>query len=394
MIFWRKKNNIPEQEKDAQDEKLLHHPGEPQIEPSAEDASDDASPDPIAQALSPSEEETFDDIEEIPLPRHSAALATDEARTLSEESAEEGGWLTRLTRGLSKTTAKIGEGLSELINKHKLDGKALESLEDALISADLGPSAAARVIESFSENRFSSEASEADLKNALAASIAEILKPVATPLKAGRRASGPQVILVCGVNGVGKTTTIGKLCHYLHLRQHKKVMIAAADTFRAAATEQLQIWAERTRTPLVSGEIGADAASVAFNAYEAAKKADTDVLLIDTAGRLHNKSNLMAELEKIIRVLKKQAPDVPHDVLLVLDATTGQNAFAQVETFREIVNVTGLIVTKLDGSARGGVVVGLAEKFGLPIHAIGVGEEAEDLQAFEPLAYARTLSGI
>ncbi len=393
MIFWRKKNNTPEQEKDAHDEKLLHHPGEPQIEPSPEDPSDDTGPDPIAQALSQPEQETFESIEEIPLPRHSAALATDEERALSE-SAEEGGWLTRLTRGLSKTTAKIGEGLSDLLNKHKLDGKALESLEDALISADLGPSAAARVIETFSENRFENTISEADLKNALAAAIAEILKPVAKPLKAGRRASGPQVILVCGVNGVGKTTTIGKLCHYLHLRQHKKVMIAAADTFRAAATEQLQIWAERTKTPLISGEIGADAASVAFNAYESAKKASTDVLLIDTAGRLHNKSNLMAELEKIIRVLKKQAPDVPHDVLLVLDATTGQNAFAQVETFREIVNVTGLIVTKLDGSARGGVVVGLAEKFGLPIHAVGVGEEAEDLQAFEPLAYARTLSGL
>lgn len=171
-------------------------------------------------------------------------------------------------------------------------------------------------------------------------------------------------------------------------------MIAAADTFRAAAVEQLGIWAERTKTPLVSGEIGADAAAVAFSAYEKAKKEGVDALLIDTAGRLHNKSNLMAELEKIVRVLKKHDPDIPHDVLLVLDATTGQNAFAQVETFREMVRVTGLIVTKLDGSAKGGVVVGLAEKFGLPIHAVGVGEGAEDLQAFEPMAYARALAGL
>lgn len=392
MVFWRKKNNISDQEREERAEKLLRHPGEPEIAPETE-SGPALDPEFVTHELEEAETEILDELEEIPLPRHTPLQDAREARELADHS-EEGGWLTRLTRGLSKTTAKIGEGLGDLVGKRKLDGKALESLEDALISADLGPGAAAKVIEAFSETRFERDITESDLREALASAIAEVLEPVATPLKVGRRVAGPQVILVCGVNGVGKTTTIGKLCHYLHLRQHKKVMIAAADTFRAAAVEQLEIWAERTKTPIVSGEIGADAASVAFNAYEKAKKEGADVLLIDTAGRLHNKSNLMAELEKIVRVLKKHDPDIPHDVLLVLDATTGQNAFAQVETFREMVRVTGLIVTKLDGSAKGGVVVGLAEKFGLPIHAVGVGEGAEDLQAFEPMAYARALAGL
>lgn len=392
MIFWRKKSNSADQEREEREEKLLHRSGEPELG-SEVGADPMLDPEFVAHELAESETEILDELEEIPLPRHTPLQDAGEARALAGH-AEEGGWLTRLTRGLSKTTAKIGEGLGDLVSKRRLDGTALESLEDALISADLGPGAAAQVIEAFSETRFERDVTEGDLREALAIAIAGILEPVSKPLKVGRRAAGPQVILVCGVNGVGKTTTIGKLCHYLHLRQHKRVMIAAADTFRAAAVEQLGVWAERTKTPLVSGEIGGDAASVVFSAYEKAKKEGAEVLLIDTAGRLHNKLNLMAELEKIIRVLKKHDPDVPHDVLLILDATTGQNAFAQVETFRDMVKVTGLIVTKLDGSARGGVVVGLAEKFGLPIHAVGVGEGVEDLQAFEPLAYARALAGL
>ncbi len=207
-------------------------------------------------------------------------------------------------------------------------------------------------------------------------------------------ANGPFVILVCGVNGAGKTTTIGKMAYDWHVKQHRKVMIAAADTFRAAAVDQLDIWATRAHVPLFKKDIGADAAAVAFEAYEKAKADGTEILMIDTAGRLQNKSNLMAELEKIVRVLKKQDENIPHAVLLVLDATTGQNAHSQVKIFKEAVNLTGLIVTKLDGSARGGVVVSLAEEFGLPIHAIGVGEKIEDLSPFAANDFARALMGI
>lgn len=392
MIFWRNKNNAKDQEQEAREEKVLRGVRDCGIEPET-GVDPSLNPEFVAHELDEAETEILEELEEIPLPRHTPLQDAREAMDLADH-AEEGGWLSRLARGLSKTTARIGEGLGDILVRRKLEGATLGALEDSLIAADLGPAAAARVIESFSENRFDKETSDHTIREALAHSIAEILKPVAKPLRIGRRAGGPQVILVCGVNGVGKTTTIGKLCHIIHLRQHKRVMVAAADTFRAAAVEQLGIWTERSRTPLVSGEIGADSASVAFTAYERARKEGVDVLIIDTAGRLHNKSNLMAELEKIIRVLKKHDPSVPHDVLLVLDATTGQNAFAQVETFREIVKVTGLVVTKLDGSAKGGVVVGLAETFGLPIHAVGVGETAEDLQAFEPLAYARALAGL
>lgn len=201
-------------------------------------------------------------------------------------------------------------------------------------------------------------------------------------------------MLICGVNGVGKTTTIGKLAYQIHYREHKKVMMAAGDTFRAAAIEQLQIWADRTKCPLVSSEIGSDAAALAFQSYERAVKEDMDVLMIDTAGRLHNKANLMAELEKITRVLKKKDENIPHEVILVLDATTGQNAISQVETFKQLVNVTGLVVTKLDGSAKGGVVVALSDKFGLPIFAVGVGEDIEDLQAFHAEEFAASLVGL
>lgn len=395
MIFWRNKNNISDQEREAQADRLMHRPGEPDIEPET-GADPSLDSEFVARELAEAETKILDELEEIPLPRHTPLQDAREASDLADHS-QEGGWLSRLTRGLSKTTAKIGEGLGDILVKRKLDGPALEALEDALIAADLGPAAAARVARSFSDRRFERDAPEAEIRAALADAIAEILEPVAKPLKIPRRKDSPatpRVVLVCGVNGVGKTTTIGKLCHYLHIRQHRKVMIAAADTFRAAAVEQLGIWAERTKTPLVTGEIGADAASVAFGAYERAKAEGVELLLIDTAGRLHNKANLMAELEKIIRVLKKHDSAVPHDVLLVLDATTGQNAFAQVQAFREIVKVTGLIVTKLDGAAKGGVVVGLAEKFGLPVHAVGVGEGVEDLQSFEPRSYAKALVGL
>lgn len=303
-------------------------------------------------------------------------------------------WVSRLGWGLSKSSAKLGEDLTALLTKKKLDQDTLNDLEDALITADLGPVTAARIVDEFAKGRFGKDIGEDEVRAALADIIARMLEPVAHPLPLDRPASGPLVILICGVNGAGKTTTIGKLAHRWISQDGRRVMIAAGDTFRAAAVEQLKIWADRAGAPLIAKETGADAAAVAFEAYKEAKESGADILMIDTAGRLHNKKNLMAELEKIIRVLKKHDETIPHATLLVLDATTGQNAHAQVETFREITNITGLIVTKLDGSAKGGVVVGLADRFGLPIHAVGVGEGADDLQPFNAADYARSLVGL
>lgn len=300
-------------------------------------------------------------------------------------------WVSRLGMGLGKSSARLGQGLGDLLTKKKLDQATLDQLEDVLIAADLGPQTAARIVREFSEGRFGKDIDEAEIRLALAGVIEKILAPVAVPLVPA--AGSPYVILVCGVNGAGKTTTIGKLATQWIGRDGRTVMIAAGDTFRAAAVEQLKIWSERSGASFFAKDTGADAAAVAFESYERAKAEGVDILMIDTAGRLHNKSNLMAELEKIIRVLKKHDPAIPHATLLVLDATTGQNAHAQVETFRSMTNLTGLIVTKLDGSAKGGVVVGLADRFGLPIHAVGVGEGAEDLQPFDAMQYAKLLVG-
>lgn len=311
-----------------------------------------------------------------------------------EESVKQESWLSRLTNGLSKSTSKLTGGIGDLITKRKLDQDTLDDLEEILITADLGPKTAAHVVAEFGRDRFGKDLSEEEIKEALAASIARILEPVAKPMDFAKPVNGPLVILVCGVNGVGKTTTIGKIAHDLKTAQGKKVMLAAGDTFRAAAVEQLDIWAQRTGATLIRKEVGADSAAVAFEAYEKAKAEQVDILLIDTAGRLHNKSNLMAELQKVVRVLKKHDPALPHAVLLVLDATTGQNALEQVKTFKDMVDVTGLVVTKLDGSARGGVVVALADHFKLPIHLIGVGETAKDLQPFKAEDYARALVGL
>lgn len=302
-------------------------------------------------------------------------------------------WVSRLGWGLSKSSAKLGQGIADLITKKKLDQDTLDALEEVLITADLGPQTAAKVIADFSKDRFGKDLDEHEIRAALSSSISTILGPVARPLAFTKPEIGPFVVLVCGVNGAGKTTTIGKIAHNLH-KEGKKVAIAAGDTFRAAAVEQLKIWSDRTQSIFIAKETGADAAAVAFEAYQAAKDQNVDVLLVDTAGRLHNKSNLMAELEKIIRVLKKHDAALPHATLLVLDSTTGQNAHAQVETFREMVNVSGLVVTKLDGSAKGGVVVGLADRFGLPIHLIGVGEGIEDLQPFSAREFSDSLVGI
>jgi fused signal recognition particle receptor len=304
------------------------------------------------------------------------------------------GWLGRLRAGLGKSSSRLADGIGSILSERKLDAATLGDLEDLLITADLGVETAARLTEQISNRRFPADVPETDVRAALASDIAEILEPVARPLDAmAHPETGPQVILVVGVNGTGKTTTIGKLAQRLR-EQGKSVMLAAGDTFRAAAIDQLKLWGERTGAPVVAHDTGADPAAVAFDALERARAENADVLLIDTAGRLHNKADLMAELEKVIRVLRKIDAAVPHEVLLVLDATTGQNAHAQVETFKELVDVSGLIVTKLDGSARGGVIVGLADRFGLPIYAIGVGEGADDLRPFTAQDFAASLLGL
>jgi fused signal recognition particle receptor len=296
--------------------------------------------------------------------------------------------------GLGKSSAKLGQGLADLVTKKKLDQDMLDQLEDTLIMADLGPKTAARIVAAFSKDRFGKDISEEEIKLALADLIAKILEPVALPLAVKKPDHGPFVLLVCGVNGAGKTTTIGKLAHHWRTQDNRRVMIAAADTFRAAAVGQLKVWADRAGATFFSKAEGADAAAVAYESYQKAKDDNIDVLMIDTAGRLHNKSNLMAELEKIIRVLKKHDDSIPHAIVLVLDSTTGQNAIAQVETFRDITKLTGLVVTKLDGSAKGGIVVALADQFGLPVHAVGVGEGINDLQPFSAHDYARSLVGL
>jgi fused signal recognition particle receptor len=301
-------------------------------------------------------------------------------------------WLSRLRAGLQRSTGKLSEGIGSAFMKRKLDEIALNELEELLIEADLGPATAARLVGDFGKTRFGKDVTDQEIRGALAESITDILRLCAKPLEIDA-ARKPFVVLMVGVNGTGKTTTIGKLAK-LYQAQGLKVVLAAGDTFRAAAISQLQIWGERTGCRVIAGPPNGDAAALAFQALQQAQADKADLLLIDTAGRPHNKSDLMQELSKIARVLKKLDPDAPHATLLVLDATTGQNAHAQVEVFRDLTQVTGLVVTKLDGSAKGGVLVALADRFGLPIHAIGVGEGADDLRPFRAEDFARTLLGL
>ncbi len=302
-----------------------------------------------------------------------------------------GSFFNRLKEGLTRSTAKISETITTVFKKRRLDEAALEELEELLISADLGVDAAARVIAEFRRSRFGKEVTETEIKQALAGEIAKILRPVAKPLMLDP-ARRPHVVLVVGVNGTGKTTTIGKLAQQ-YRDEGKRAVLVAGDTFRAAAVEQLQIWGQRTGAPVIAGGRNADSAGLAFDALTRAVSERADVLLIDTAGRQHNNAALLEDLAKMIRVLRKQDASAPHSVLLVLDATTGQNAVQQVKVFKEMVAVTGLVVTKLDGSARGGIVVALAETFGLPVHAVGVGEQAADLRPFDAYDFARGLVG-
>ena len=300
-------------------------------------------------------------------------------------------WLSRLTAGLKSSSSKLTSGLSALFGKEKIDASSIEDIEDALISADLGMPATLAIIEAIKAHRWDGPVSEDGLRSVLAEQLTTILTPVEAPLTVNA-AHQPHVILLVGVNGSGKTTTAGKLAAKFQ-RDGQSVMLAAADTFRAAAIEQLAGWGARTDTPVISGERGGDAAALAFQAIEKARSQNSDVLIIDTAGRLQNRVELMDELSKIIRVIKKQMPDAPHDTVIVLDGTVGQNALAQVKAFEAHAGLTGMIITKLDGTAKGGVLVALAREFSLPVHLIGVGETAEDLDVFRAREFVSALVG-
>jgi fused signal recognition particle receptor len=301
-------------------------------------------------------------------------------------------WWRRLSGGLKRTSASIGDAISNLVSKRKLDAGTIEELEELLIRADLGVDAAAKIAAAVGVGRYDKAIAPEEVKAILATEVEKLLAPIAQPLRLDAAAK-PFVIVVVGVNGSGKTTTIGKLAAKLASEGHK-VMLAAGDTFRAAAIDQLKIWGERSASAVVAGAPGSDAASLAFDALTDARARKADVLIVDTAGRLQNKAELMSELEKIVRVMKKVDPTAPHSVLLVLDATVGQNALSQVEQFSKIAGVTGLVMTKLDGTARGGILVAIATKYPLPVHFIGVGEGVDDLAPFAARDFARAIAGL
>ena len=310
---------------------------------------------------------------------------------MNDQPAEEKSWWQRLSGGLKRTSASIGGAVADLVVKRKLDQAMLDEIEDVLIRADLGVDSAARIAAAVGEGRYDKSITADEVKAVVAAEVEKVLAPVAKPLAMGE--ARPFVVLVVGVNGSGKTTTIGKLAAKFRA-EGRSVMLAAGDTFRAAAIDQLKIWGRRSGASVIARSSGADAAGVAFDALTEARGEEIDVLLVDTAGRLQNKAVLMEELQKIVRVMKKIEPRAPHAVLLVLDATVGQNALSQVEGFRDIAGVSGLAMTKLDGTARGGILVALAAKFGLPVHFIGVGEGIDDLAPFSAKDFAQAIAGI
>ena len=371
----KKKKAAPKKARPAPEP--VPEPEEPAPEPVAEEPAPEPTPEPTPESSA--------ELAPEPVPEAGPAPAP-----VDDEDEKPGGWMARLRAGLGKTAKKISSGLATVIGKPALDEGDIESIEDTLVMADLGMEAASRIAQGLSKRKYPDGVTAESLADAMAEDIAAILKPVEKPLGIDD-ANRPHVILMVGVNGSGKTTTAGKLAEFFRAGG-KSVMMAAADTFRAAAVEQLQIWGERTGTEVVTGEEGADAAAVAYRALEQAVEKNIDIVVIDTAGRLQARKELMDELAKIHRVIGKQDATAPHDSIIVLDGTVGQNALSQVEAFGEVAGLTGMIVTKLDGSAHGGVVVALAEKFGLPIHAIGVGEQKEDLQPFEAEAFARALA--
>jgi fused signal recognition particle receptor len=316
---------------------------------------------------------------------------TDTPISAEAEQQKKRSLFQRMKEGLARSTRTISDGITGIFTKKKLDRATLDELEELLISADLGVETAAAVAEAVGRDRYDKEVSAEDIRSIVAGEIAAVLKPVAKPfvIDASRK---PFVVLMVGVNGAGKTTTAAKIAARAQA-EGKSVMLAAGDTFRAAAVEQLKVWGARLNVPVVSTKVGGDAAGLAYEALARAKEEKTDLLLIDTAGRLQNKTDLMAELEKIVRVIRKLDPEAPHATLLILDATTGQNALNQVDIFGKMAGVTGLVMTKLDGTARGGILVAIAKRFGLPVHLIGVGEGIDDLQPFEADAFARAITG-
>ncbi|MBB4954886.1 fused signal recognition particle receptor [Agrobacterium vitis] len=371
--------------------------------PASDDEADDLALVPVslleteevAEADAASEPLSFDQLvreapEDIALPK---GFSTSVAVELEPEAPQEKlTWFQRLKAGLFRTSSQLTGQIAALFTKRKLDDDTLEELEDLLIQADLGVETAMRVTGALSSERYGKDVTGEDVTRIMASEIVKVLKPVAKPLALDLNHK-PHVILVVGVNGTGKTTTIGKLAAKLS-GAGLKVMLAAGDTFRAAAIEQLKIWADRTGSGFIGTKLGADAAGLAYDAFEKARAEKSDVLIIDTAGRLQNKTELMAELEKIVRVLGKLDPDAPHTVLQTLDATTGQNAMNQVEIFRNIAGVNGLVMTKLDGTARGGILVAIAAKHKLPVYFIGVGEGVDDLEPFEAEDFARAIAGV
>jgi fused signal recognition particle receptor len=300
-------------------------------------------------------------------------------------------WWQRLKEGLSRTSSKLGTGVTDLFTKRKLDHATLDELEDLLIQADLGVDTAGSIAGALGEGRFGKDITPEEVRTILSDEIEKVLAPVARPLVVD--GAKPFVIMVVGVNGAGKTTTIGKLAQKFRA-EGRSVLLAAGDTFRAAAIEQLKIWGERTGSPVIARPQGSDSAGLAFDAVKQAQEEGRDIVILDTAGRLQNKSELMAELEKVVRVMRKVDPGAPHAVLLVLDATTGQNALTQVDAFARTAGVTGLVMTKLDGTARGGILVAVAAKTGLPVHFIGVGEGVDDLEPFTARDFARAIVGL
>lgn len=356
----------------------------PIVEPILE-ATPQAAPEPVTATVT----ETIAAEPTLPAPENEV---TEPAPQGTTEAEEKEGWFKRLKQGLKKSTSAVSDGISGIFTKRKLDDDTLEELEDLLITADLGVAVAGRVTAALAKDRFDKEISDEEVKSVLAEEIETILTPVAKPLEI-KAENRPHVIVMAGVNGAGKTTTIGKLGKKFK-DEGKRVMLAAGDTFRAAAVEQLQVWGERVGVPVITKELGSDAAALAYEAMERAIADNVDVLLIDTAGRLQNREELMDELAKVVRVIGKKLDGAPHDTVIVLDASTGQNAVHQVEVFQKIANISGIVMTKLDGSARGGVLVACADKFGLPVHAIGVGEAIEDLQPFNARDFAEALVGI
>ena len=351
--------------------------------------------DAVAVATAEASDEEAEDQTSEPVEPDVAALGEKQTPDPDPVAApeEKRSWFQRLRQGLSRSSGALGEGISSIFTKRKLDDDTLQDLEDILIQADLGVETAMTITDRLSDGRYNKEVTDREVQEILAEEVEKVLAPVAKPLPITSPDKGPHVILMIGVNGAGKTTTIGKLTQKLR-EEGKNVMLAAGDTFRAAAIDQLKIWGERTGAPVIARDVGADAAGLAFDAMQEAQAAGSDVLLIDTAGRLQNRTELMAELEKIVRVIKKHDETAPHSVLLVLDATTGQNALNQVEVFTKMAGVTGLVMTKLDGTARGGILVAIAAKHKVPVHFIGVGEGVEDLEPFESKDFARAIAGL